>query len=106
MCPHKYLLTLALIHPLLAESNLTAGFRYEFGLGRTSYAIPSAPGWGLNYSFRPRPWLEVEAGLDQVPRPVGSSVCCRYVSNANDQLYLAPFGARYRWESHSGRLSL
>jgi hypothetical protein len=89
--------------PPFRRHDLTGGFRYEAGPGKTSYTIPSAPGWNASYSYRPRRWLDLETGLEQVPKPVGSSVCCRYASNANDQLYLVPFGARYRKEANSGR---
>ncbi len=105
---------LIFLNPLAAQSSdapfriheVTGGFRYEAGLGKTSYGIPSAPGWSANYSFRPLRWLALEAGLEQIPRPAGSSVCCQYLTNAHDQLYPTPFGARFIREFHSGRLSL
>lgn len=36
----------------------------------------------------------MEAGYEQIVRPTGGSLCCRYTDNAMDQLYLAPFGVR------------
>ncbi len=86
--------------------DITGGFRYGVGLGQTNYRIPNAPGWSVNYSVRPVRWLALEAGLEQIPRPVGSAVCCEYITNAYDQLYLTPFGARYVHDFNSGRLSL
>jgi hypothetical protein len=46
----------------------------------------------------------LEAGFDQIVHPIGSSVCCEFSTNANDQFYLVPFGARYGWEPASSRL--
>jgi len=48
----------------------------------------------------------LEAGFNQIVRPVGASVCCEYTQNADDELYLVPFGARYVWESRGSRLRL
>jgi hypothetical protein len=88
------------------KQELTGAFRYEVGLGKTSYSIPSAPGWGIDYGYRVRPWLKVEAGFEHVPRPVGASVCCQYMDNLRDQLYLVPFGLRGEWESQPARVRL
>ena len=66
--------------------------------------LPNAPGFSINYSYRPRRWLALEAGLEQVPRPVGSSICCRYFTSANDELYLVPYGVRYVWEPERSRM--
>jgi hypothetical protein len=86
--------------------DLGAGFRYEVKLGQTSYNLPDAPGYSLRYAYRPVRWLSLEAGLEQIPRPLGSSVCCRFQNNANDELFLAPFGARYVWEPQGQRIRL
>jgi hypothetical protein len=86
--------------------DFSAGFRYELKLGTNSYPLGSAPGYGLKYSYRPLRWLAFEAGLEQIPRPVGASVCCEYLNNANDELYLVPFGARYVWEPQHRRLRI
>jgi hypothetical protein len=50
--------------------------------------------------------LFLEIGLEQVVRPTGSSVCCRYVDNADDELYLVPFGVRYFWQPRATRWGL
>jgi hypothetical protein len=68
--------------------------------------LGNAPGYGLKYSYRPRRWLALEAGMEQIPRPIGSSVCCRYETSANDELFLVPFGARYVWEPEGRRVRL
>ena len=85
---------------------LSAGFRYEVKLGQNSYYLRNVPGYELRYSHRPLRWLAFEAGLEQIPRPVGSSVCCEYVTNANDELYLAPFGARFLFQPRERRIRL
>ena len=86
--------------------DLSAGFRYESSLGQTSYSLGSSPGYAIRYSYRPMRWLALEAGLEQIPRPVGSSVCCEYETNADDELYLLPFGARYVFEPRGRRVRL
>ena len=88
------------------KNALGAGFRYEVKLGQNSYYLGNAPGYSLRYSHRPLPWLALEAGLEQIPRPIGRSVCCRYVSSAGDELFLVPFGARYVYEPGERRLRL
>ena len=80
------------------RNDLSAGFRYE--------VVGDSPGYGLRYSHRPLRWLEFEAGLDQIPRPIGASECCEYVTNANDELFLVPFGARYVFEPGEQRIRL
>jgi hypothetical protein len=60
----------------------------------------------VKYSYRPRRWLALEAGMEQIVRPIGGSVCCRYVSSADDELFLVPFGARYVWEPEGRRVRL
>jgi hypothetical protein len=75
--------------------------------GGVSYPfLNDKPGYGIDYSFRPRRWLALEAGFEQIVRPVGSSVCCEFASNAQDELFLVPFGARYVWEPGTSRLRL
>lgn len=86
--------------------DLSAGFRYEVKLGQNSYNLPNAPGYGVKYSYRPLRWLALEAGMEQIPRPIGASVCCRYQTDANDELFLVPFGARYVWEPARRRIRL
>lgn len=87
--------------------DLSVGFRYENSLGQSSYSLgDSGFGYGLKYAYRPTRWLALEIGLEQVPRTVGSAVCCEYSNNALDELFLAPFGARYFWEPDGGRIRL
>jgi hypothetical protein len=86
--------------------DLTASFRYEIKVGQNSYALGNVPGYGVKYSYRPVRWLAIEAGLEQFPRPVGASVCCEYLTNANDELFLVPFGVRYVWEPEGRRVRL
>ena len=92
------------------NQSLTAAFVYEVMAGPNhgiSYPfLNSAPGFSIDYGFRPRRWLTLEAGFDQIVRPIGSSVCCEYSTNANDELFLVPFGARYVWEPRSTPLRL
>jgi len=96
--------------PDYPRQSLTAGFVYEVMAGPNhgiSYPfLNNAPGFSVGYWFRPRRWLALEAGFDQIVRPVGSSVCCEYSTNANDELFLVPFGARYVWEPPSTPLRL
>lgn len=94
--------------PDYSRQTLTGAFLYEVKAGPNS-GIPSpllnsAPGYGIDYGFRPRRWLMLDAGFEQIVRPVGSAVCCEYSRSADDQLYLVPFGARYVWEPPSTRL--
>jgi len=86
--------------------DLSAGFRYEVKLGQNSYNLGNASGYGVRYSYRPWRWLALEAGLEQIPRPIGASVCCEYLTNANDELFLVVFGARYVWEPEARRVRL
>jgi hypothetical protein len=44
--------------------------------------------------------------MEQIPRPIGGSVCCEYETNAYDDLFLVPFGARYAWEPRRRRVRL
>lgn len=90
------------------EHSLTVGFVYEVPVGANpSFStLNSAPGFAVNYSYRPRRWFALETGLEEIIRPVGSSICCRWTNSANDGLYLVPFGARYVWEAKGGRVRL
>ena len=86
--------------------DLTAGFRYKVKLGQNTYNLGNVPGYALKYSCRAVRWLAIEAGLEQIPRPVGAGVCCEYLTNANDELFVVPFGVRYVWEPEGRRLRL
>jgi len=92
------------------SQSLTAAFVYGVKAGPNggvSYPLLNdAPGFSLGWSIRPRAWFALEAGFEQIVRPIGSSVCCEYSQNANDELFLVPFGARYVWEAPSTRLRL
>jgi hypothetical protein len=80
------------------KNEVSGAFRYENALGKTSYGIPSAPGWGILYKYRVWPWLALEAGLDQVPHPIGTYTGGDgFQFNAHDELYLVPFGMRAIW---------
>jgi len=106
----RYALLLVFLRACFAQTasflphDLTAGFRYEVKLGQNSYYLEDAPGYAVKYSYRPRRWLSLEAGLEQIPRPIGSAVCCRYTKSADDELFLVPFGLRYVWEREGGRI--
>jgi len=86
--------------------DVSAGFRYEVKVGQNSYFLDNAPGYDLRYSYSPARWLELEAGLEQIVHPIGDSVCCQFIRNANDQLFLVPIGARFVWEPSEGRVRL
>jgi hypothetical protein len=88
------------------RNELSAGFRYEVKLGQNSYNLNDASGYDVKYSYRPVRWLALEAGMEQIFRPIGSSICCRYQSTAADDLFLVPFGVRYVWAPATGRLRL
>src|SRR5579872_1391876 len=105
----RYAILLLYLPAALAQGDylphdLSAGFRYEVKLGRNSYNLGNAPGYSVRYSYRPLRWLAVEAGMEQIPRPIGAGVCCEYLTNANDELFLVPFGARYVWEPEGRRV--
>lgn len=85
------------------KQSLTGGLAYEFRVGPNAGNLPSAVGFDANYSYRPRRWLAFEAGFQLIPRPVGSGACCEYATNANDELYLVPIGARFVWEPRGSR---
>ena len=90
------------------SQSLAASFVWEVKAGPNGGPyypfLNNASGFTIDYWFQPRPWLALEAGFDQIVRPLGSSICCRYATNANDELFLVPFGARYVWEPRSTRL--
>ena len=81
------------------KNELSGAFRYEHSLGSTSFRIPSAPGWGILYGYGVWPWLALEAGLDQVPHPIGTYIDGDGLQfDAHDELYLVPFGMRATWQ--------
>lgn len=87
--------------------DLSAGFRYEVKVGQNSYYLGGySPGYAVKYSYRPRRWLALEAGMEQIVRPIGAAICCEYATNADDELFLVPFGARYVWEPEGRRIRL
>jgi hypothetical protein len=90
------------------RQSLTGAFVYEVeagpNSGLSSPLLNSAPGYSADYGFRARRWLMAEVGFGQIIRPIGRSVCCEYSTDANDQLYLVPFGARYVFEPRSSRV--
>jgi hypothetical protein len=92
------------------NQSLSGAFVYEAMAGPNdsveSPLLNNASGYSINYSFRPSRWLALEAGFQQIVRPIGSSVCCEYSTNADDQLFLVPFGVRYVWEPRSSRVRL
>jgi hypothetical protein len=92
--------------PDFFHQNVTGAFVYEVKAGPnggiTSPILNDAPGFGVDYGFRPRRWLMLETGFNQIVRPIGSSGCC----DADDELFLVPFGARYVWEPRNSRLRL
>jgi len=94
--------------PDYLRQSVTGAFVYEVKAGPNSGIsyplLNSAPGFGIDYGFRPRRWLMLEAGFEQIVRPVGSAVCCEYSTNGDDLLFLAPFGARFVWEQPGSRL--
>jgi hypothetical protein len=86
------------------NQSVSGAFVGEVMAGPNSGILNDALGFGIDYWFRPRRWLALEAGFEQIVRPVGSSVCCEYATDADDELFLVPFGARYVWEPRGGRL--
>jgi hypothetical protein len=94
--------------PDYLSQSVTGAFLYEVKTGPNSGIsdplLNSAPGFGIDYGFRPRRWLMLEAGFEQIVHPVGSAICCEFSTNAEDQLFLAPFGARYVFEPRGSRL--
>jgi hypothetical protein len=90
------------------HQSLTGAFVYEVKVGPNStFAQPllnNAAGFSAGYWLRPRRWLALEAGFEQIVRPIGSSAANRYSTNADDQLYIVPFGVRYVLEPRSSRL--
>lgn len=91
------------------KQSVSGAFVYDVMAGPNrglSTPMNNAPGYSVNYWFRPHRHLALEAGFQQIVRPIGSTVCCRYSTNADDELFLVPFGVRYVWESRSSRLRL
>jgi len=100
----------AQLAPDYFRQSVTGAFVYEVMAGPnggvSSPFLNDAPGFSVDYGFRPRSWLMLEAGFNQIVHPIGSSVCCEYATNAGDELFLVPFGARYVWEPRGSRLRL
>jgi hypothetical protein len=92
------------------HQSLSGAFVYEVKAGPNSGVsypfLNDAPGYSVDYGFRPQRWLMLDVGFEQIVHPIGSSVCCEYSRNAGDQLFLIPFGARYVWEPRTSRLRL
>jgi hypothetical protein len=67
--------------------SITAGFAGEVKAGPNSGIsypfLDDAVGFRVGYLGRPRRWLALEAGFDQIARPIGSAVCCEYSTNVN-----------------------
>ncbi len=112
MCIDKFclvaILAIACGNICAQTQSVTSAFVYEVKAGPNSGVsdplLNSAPGYSIGYGFQPRRWLMLEAGFEQIVRPVGGSVCCEFATNANDQLYLVPFGARYVLAPKSSRV--
>jgi len=75
------------------KHSLGGRFFTEQKVGPNSDSVKNAVGLSFNYLYRPMRWLGLEAGLEWVPRSVGSISLGSYNINANDELYLVPFGA-------------
>jgi hypothetical protein len=92
------------------HQSVTGAFVYEVKAGPNggvySPILNDAPGFSVDYGIRLRRGLMLEAGFNQIVRPIGSSVCCEYAKNADDELFLVPFGARYVFEPRNSRLRL
>jgi hypothetical protein len=89
-----------------SKHSLSGRFLSEQKVGPNSNSLKNAVGLSFNYLYQPMRWLALEAGLEWVPRPVGSINYGSYSINANDELYLAPFGARYVFEPEGSRMRL
>ena len=64
------------------------------------------PEWVATFARNPQRWLALESGLEWIPRPLGPINQGSYSINANDELYLVPFGARYVFEPKGTRMRL
>lgn len=87
------------------QHQVSVDFNGMFRLGDNSYDVRNRPGFGGAYGLRAHRHFQLDIGVEFVPRPIGTSACCRYVDNAADNLYLVPFGGRFvlgpadgRWE--------
>lgn len=87
----------------IPRHTLTAGFLGEFRLARNSYYLRARPGVNAAYGLRVHRLFQIDVGMDWVPRPLGSSVCCRDVDNAADHLFLVPIGGRLVLGPRHGR---
>jgi hypothetical protein len=96
--------------PDFSRHSVSGAFLYGIKTGPNNTALGSGatdtPGYGIDYVFRPVRWLGLEAGFEQVIHPIGASVCCEYQQNADDNLFLVPFGLRYVWEPRNSRVRL
>jgi hypothetical protein len=86
------------------KQSLSAGFIY--GVPFAAVSQSPAPGYSIGYAYRPLQWMAVEAGFNQIIHPIGIAICCEFGTNANDQLYLIPFGVKFLWSSAQGRTRL
>lgn len=82
---------------------LSGGFVEAFRFGTSSYFLKTTPGITAGYGFRFHRHFQVDAGIDWLPRAVGDSVCCRYIDNARDNLFLFSFGGRAVFGPDGGR---
>jgi hypothetical protein len=78
----------------LPRHTVTVGFVEAFRLGTNSYYLQDRPGLSAGYGARLHRFFQLDAGMDYIPRPLGDSVCCRYIQNAEDNLYLLTLGGR------------
>ena len=89
------------------KHSLSGRFLYESKVGPNSDSlIGHSVGFSFNYFYRPWRWLALESGLEWIPRPLGPINQGSYSINANDELYLVPFGARYVFEPKGTRMRL
>jgi len=88
------------------KQSVSGGFFYAVPIGSFNQESP-APGYTINYSYRPLNWLALEAGFNQAVHPIGTIVQVEdglsLPTNTHDQLFLVPFGARFIWQPHQGR---
>ena len=88
------------------KQSLTGGSLYTVPIGSLNQEN-TAPGYTINYAYRPVNWLAVEAGFNQVVHPVGTIVIFNngipFATNTKDELYLVPFGPRFVWQPGQGR---
>ena len=88
------------------HQSVSGSFIYQVNAGPNNNLFNNSPGYGVDYLFRPRRWLAFEAGLDQIIRPFSASICCKYGPDADDELFLVPFGVRYVWAPRTSRVRM